>query len=405
MMNDTKMKYKNTSIGIVPTDWEVKSLNKVGEIYSGGTPRTHNPKYWNGEIHWCTPTDITKNSNKYIFKTEKAISHLGLSSSSAKLLPINSIIVSTRASIGKVVINKIEMCTNQGFKNIVPFKEIDFEYLYYNILFLEHVFLKKASGSTFQELSKNDFSKIQIPVPKLPEQKKIAEILSIWDKAIQENNNIIKALEKRNKVLAFSLLTGKKRLKEFKNFQWTKTKLENVIDEYNVKPLSESKLPVFTSSKNGLMMQSDYYSGSRLIDRENVDYNVLPPNYITYRSRSDDGLFTFNKNNFTIKGLISGYYPVFKIKNGNDDFFLYYFNYFKRKLGKYSIGTSQLVLSINALKQITLKIPASEEQNEIAKILNTANEELQQYKQKLENLKQQKKGLMQQLLTGKIRTM
>ena len=151
-------------------------------------------------------------------------------------------------------------------------------------------------------------------------------------------------------------------------------------------------------------MQSDYYSGSRMLSREDVDYNILPNGFITYRSRSDDGLFTFNRNDKGLDGLISGYYPVFGITNGNADFFLYFLNYFKRKLTKYSSGTSQLVLSIKSLKTAKFNFPTHQEQSKIAEILNAANKELQQYQQKLNNLKTQKKGLMQQLLTGKVRT-
>ena len=105
-----------------------------------------------------------------------------------------------------------------------------------------------------------------------------------------------------------------------------------------------------------------------------------------------------------LDGLISGYYPVFGITNGNADFFLYFLNYFKRKLTKYSSGTSQLVLSIKSLKTAKFNFPTHQEQSKIAEILNAANKELQQYQQKLNNLKTQKKGLMQQLLTGKVRT-
>jgi len=251
--------------------------------------------------------------------------------------------------------------------------------------------------------SKDSLLKIQIPLPPLPEQQKIAEILSTWDKAIQEVQLLIKKLEVRNKALAFSLLTGKKRVNGFED-KWNNYKLDHFLEEYSSKPNGEIDLPVFTSSKNGLMNQFDYYSGGRISSRENVDYNIIPDGYITYRSRSDDGLFTFNKNTTGYDGLISGYYPVFKIVNGNDDFFLFYLNFFKNKLTKYSTGTSQLVLSFKALKSATFHLPSLEEQNEIAKILNTAHQELKRYQEKLKVLQQQKKGLMQQLLTGKIRT-
>ena len=199
-----------------------------------------------------------------------------------------------------------------------------------------------------------------------------------------------------------NLLTGKKRLKGFDG-EWKEYKLEYFIEEYNEKPKDGNKYEVLTSAKSGLMKQTDYYGDNRITNREDADYNIIPPNYITYRSRSDDGLFTFNKNTLGFTGLISGYYPVFTIKNGDIDFILMYCNYYRQKLTQYSIGTSQLVLSINALKSASFILPFTEEQTAIAQVLRAADKEIQLLKNKLEKLKEQKKGLMQVLLTGKKR--
>ena len=127
------------------------------------------------------------------------------------------------------------------------------------------------------------------------------------------------------------------------------------------------------------------------------------PNFLTYRSRSDDGLFTFNKNTLGITGLISGYYPVFTVRNGDLDYILIYCNYYRQQLTKYSIGTSQLVLSMNALKTANFNFPSFKEQTAIAQLLQTADKEIQLLKTKTEKLRQQKKGMMQVLLTGKKR--
>ena len=115
------------------------------------------------------------------------------------------------------------------------------------------------------------------------------------------------------------LLTGKKRLKGFRG-EWKEKKLEYFIKDYKQKPNDQDNLEVLTSAKTGLMKQTDYYGDNRITNRDDADYNVIPPNYLTYRSRSDDGLFTFNKNDLGITGLISGYYPVFTIKNGDINF-------------------------------------------------------------------------------------
>ena len=151
------------------------------------------------------------------------------------------------------------------------------------------------------------------------------------------------------------------------------------------------------------MKQTDYYGDDRITNRTDADYNVIPNGFITYRSRSDDGLFTFNLNDLGVIGLISGYYPVFSFAKSNTQFLLSFLNYFKSKLIKYAIGTSQLVLSINALKEAKFKLPSLEEQTAIAEILTIADRELQLQKEKLAQLQTQKKGLMQVLLTGKKR--
>ena len=100
-------------------NWEIKKLKELGAIFLGGTPNTSKKEYWNGDINWLTPSEVSKLKSKFIFSTEKTITELGLKNSSAKILPKNSLIVCTRATIGDLCINKIDMCTNQGFKSII----------------------------------------------------------------------------------------------------------------------------------------------------------------------------------------------------------------------------------------------------------------------------------------------
>ena len=114
--------YKQTAIGLIPSDWDVKKIKEIGDVSSGGTPDTGKERYWNGGINWCTPTDITALKNKFLGNTKTKITEEGLKNSSAKILPPHSIIVCTRATIGKAAINTVPMSTNQGFKNIIPKK-------------------------------------------------------------------------------------------------------------------------------------------------------------------------------------------------------------------------------------------------------------------------------------------
>ena len=151
--------YKDSAVGVIPIGWKVLCLKDLGKVYSGGTPDTENLEYWEGNINWCTPTDITSLQTKYISTTAKRITNQGLKNSSAVLLPINTIVVCTRATIGKVAIAKNELCTNQGFKNIIADK-CDVEWLFYTLSYNKNSLERLGCGSTFLEVSKNDFENL-----------------------------------------------------------------------------------------------------------------------------------------------------------------------------------------------------------------------------------------------------
>ncbi len=193
--------------------WEETEIGKLAEVVSGVTPPTSNKKYWGGKIPWCTPTDITK-SSKYIKKTEKTITKEALKENRIKLLPENSILMCSRATIGPRSINKVPMTTNQGFKSFICFEEkIDNEFLYYLIGILEKKFVSLSNGSTFLELSKKDLLKTQVKIPKLKEQKVIAKVLAKVDKEIELLEKELEYLKEQKKGLMQLLLTGKVRVK------------------------------------------------------------------------------------------------------------------------------------------------------------------------------------------------
>lgn len=193
-------------------EWEVKRLGEIAEIISGGTPKTTNPEYWNGGILWCTPTDITGTSGKYLFTTERTISLAGLQNSSAQLLPSGTLLLCSRATIGEVKIAGDEICTNQGFKSLICHENVSNEYLYYLILTMKPQMIEIAIGSTFLELPKKAAANLEIKIPSYDEQQAIAAVLSDMDAEI----NTLEA--QREKTVALKqgmmqeLLTGKTRL-------------------------------------------------------------------------------------------------------------------------------------------------------------------------------------------------
>ena len=193
-------------------EWEEVSVGSLGKIYSGGTPSTSNTEYWDGDINWITPTDITKQDSRYINSSLKKITLEGLENSSAKLVPAGSLLICTRATIGAMAITSHEMCTNQGFKNIVPNSETNIVFVYYLLTYNKHRMISKASGSTFLELSKTSFESMRFRMPPLKEQQKIASVLTNADKEIDLLEQQLADLQQEKKALMQVLLTGKVRV-------------------------------------------------------------------------------------------------------------------------------------------------------------------------------------------------
>ncbi|WP_291389889.1 MULTISPECIES: restriction endonuclease subunit S [Acinetobacter] len=171
-------------------------LGECAEIHSGSTPRTNNPDFWDGDITWVTPKDLSKLKSKFISKTESKITQLGFDSCSTKLLPENSVLFSSRAPIGHVAINTIPMCTNQGFKSFVPKADLlDSQYLYYWLKANKEYLQDLGVGATFKEISKTVIANVEIPLPPLAEQRRIASILDQADELRQKRQQTIEKLD------------------------------------------------------------------------------------------------------------------------------------------------------------------------------------------------------------------
>ena len=174
-------------------------LRELCEVVSGGTPKTEIERYWDGDIIWFTPTEIGK--QKYVRHSRRKITKDGLDSSSARLLPPGTILLTSRATLGEMSITEVECTTNQGFQSLIA-KGVLGEFLYYLQPLIKHHCTIYASGSTFLEINKKELGKCRLNIPTLKEQEKIVDILSTVDKIIDNEN---KMLEK-SKILKRGLL-------------------------------------------------------------------------------------------------------------------------------------------------------------------------------------------------------
>ena len=172
-------------------EWQEVSLSELATVVGGGTPSRSMRAYWDGDVPWVTPTDVTGLVGRFISETISTITDAGLANSSAALLPPYSLLMTTRATIGACAINRVSMATNQGFQNLVPKQNTCVDFLYYLIQHSERRLERLAAGSTFLEVSKRAVRNFRVHVPSLPQQRKIAKILSSVDDAIEKTQAVI----------------------------------------------------------------------------------------------------------------------------------------------------------------------------------------------------------------------
>ena len=217
--------YKDSGIewlGKIPSHWKVDRIKDVCELRGGGTPKSNIIEYWeDGDIVWITPTDFSKQKGSiYIGSSVKKITELGLQKSSANLLPIGTVIMSSRASIGESKIASDIVTTNQGFVSFIVQHRLDNKYLNYLINNnLGKYFLQIASGTTFLEISRKLVSIETIPIPPISEQKAIVDYLDkILEKSLKLESSIlsqIEALKKYRKSLIYECITGEKQITDW----------------------------------------------------------------------------------------------------------------------------------------------------------------------------------------------
>jgi type I restriction enzyme S subunit len=408
----TREGYKKTELGWIPEDWEVKRLGELAEIKRGASPRPiADPKYFdiNSKVGWVRISDVSK-SKKYLLSVEQYLSELGIKNS--RFVPQNSLIMSICASIGKPICTQLDTCIHDGF---VVFESLlsDQEFLYYYLSFIQNTWHSYSQPGTQLNLNTDIINIQKLPLPPLPEQKKIAEILSTWDEAIEKLNSYIEAKKKLKKALMQRLLTGKQRFKEFIVREgYKKTELGWIPEDWEVKRLGEL---------------GEINMCKRIFNHETTETGSIPFYKIGTFGKSPDSYISENLYNdyrkrfsFPKQGdiLISATGTIGRIVvydgkpayfqdsnivwiNNHEILTLNKYLYHILKVIKYNTegGTLQRLYN-NILRSTPFVCPPLPEQKKIAEILSKADEEIDLLNQELEKLKMQKKGLMQKLLTG-----
>ncbi|MEP0366219.1 MAG: restriction endonuclease subunit S [Cyclobacteriaceae bacterium] len=407
--------YKMTKLGWFPEDWDISRLSALGIWKGGGTPSKANSSFWdNGTIPWASSRDIKgvilKNTTYLI--TENAIKE-----SSANSIPAGNLLMVTRSGILQhtfpIAKNLFDVAINQDIKALILNKKFEVDFIQGVLIHRNGHILKTCSkvGTTVESIEYSWLKDYQIPVPKLPEQKAIAQVLSTWDKAIENLTQLIAEKQQKKKALMQQLLTGKKRFPGFDG-EWKEVKLGDVFERIREtgEDIDDKSEAYTISSKLGFVTQHQKFdrviAGSSLkkytlIRRDEFSYNkgnskTFPYGCI-FKFEQDHGLIPFVYISFRSTGEVS------------IDFYKHYFFFgmLERQLKKIitsgARGDGLLNVNPDSFFKLMIDLPPVEEQQKIAEVLNAATKEIELLNQKLDALKDQKKGLMQQLLTGKKR--
>ena len=303
-------------------EWNKYTINDLATVVGGGTPDTTVKSYWGGDIQWFTPSEIGK--NKYVDFSKRTITRDGLDNSSAKLLPLHTILLSSRATVGECSIASNECTTNQGFQSLIA-KQCNIDFLYYLIQTKKKDLIRNACGSTFLEISANEIRKIKVAVPVQNEQEQIAKLLSLIDERIATQNKIIYKLKSLIRGIMVEL-----QKRGLSNGTWKKVLLSNVLTERN--ELNKSLYPVYSVSViQGIVNQMEYL-GRSFAASDTSKYHVVHYGDLVY-TKSPTGSFpygiikqSYNQNEVAVSPL----YGVYEPKTFSTGVFLH--EYFKSEL-------------------------------------------------------------------------
>ena len=397
-------RYKKTKAGIMPEEWEEKFIKDISsDIYAGATPETKVPEYWkNGTIPWLASGEIHK---RRIYETEKSITEKGYQSSSTKMLPANCVLIALAGqgkTRGTVAVNKIPLCTNQSIAAIIP-NNCYYQYLYYFLDIRYNNLREISSGDgTRGGLNLNLIANYPVTFPPLPEQQKIADILTAQDKVIELKEQLLAQKQQQKKYLMQQLLTGRKRLPGF-NGEWDDKILKHILSPGN-------KIPVDDTSKYKKITVKLNFKGLDYL-KSNREMADTRPFYI----RKENEIIIGKQNYFNgsialidkqFDGCIcSNAIMSFSVHDANPYFVLKFLsqNDFLKKYQMLANGTGQKELSERDFLEFHILIPSLKEQTAITDVLSAADREIDLLRQNIEAEKQKKKALMQLLLTGIVR--
>ena len=412
-MNQIKQGYKQTKVGIIPEDWEVVKLGELSnKIGSGITPtggetvyqssgrffiRSQNVglgslllddvAYISDEIHSTFKNTEIKQNDVLLNITGASIGRCAIANKTIEGGNVNQHVCIIRLKINKIDTKFLTtfLLSHQGQKQIDSFQ----------------------AGGNRQGLNFAQIASFITPLPPLKEQEKIAEILTIWDEVITKQTELLRAKELQKKGLMQKLLSGEVRFGGFTD-EWEDIRLEEIIKEISLKTTISNQYEVLSVTKNGIYSQQEHFN-KQIASEDNTGYKIVKYGNLVFSTMNLWMGSLDIVRNYDI-GIVSPAYKVFEINYEKYDIdFIQHYLKSHHMIWLYNMNSEQGAsivrrnLDLNSLLTTKVKIPSFDEQSKIGEVLSLADDEINLLKNELEELKLQKKALMQKLLTGEVR--
>jgi type I restriction enzyme S subunit len=414
--------FGQTQTGSIPEEWDFMRLDDITiDLIGGGTPSTAQPDYWDGDIPWMTSANLT---DRIVLSGMRNITKKGLQNSATNIVPKGSLLISTRVGIGKVGIAGIDVAISQDLTGLVPDKnKVNVEYLYWAILNKSSHLSGLSQGSTVKGLTRDYVRTLRIPLPPLLEQQQIAKILSTLDQAIEKVGEAIEKTQRLKKGLLQQLLTKGIGHKEFKDTEigripkeWKSVKLEEISISSPQNGLYKNK----ESYGNGFKMvrMTELFREDVLIINDMALVNVSKEELARFSLRPGDLLFA--RRSLKIEGSgkcvlvpkidesILFESSIIRITLNKTLAYPLFFLYYLNSVGRKQILKMTRTVAVSGitgrdLQNIFIPLPSLYEQQRIAEILSGVDERLELLGKRKERLEIVKRGLMNDLLTGRKR--
>jgi len=423
----------------LPADWDHQEITQLGAVVGGGTPSREVPSFWQGSIPWVTPGEVSGEASKLLHDTQDHISPSGLAGSGANLLPAGSLMVTTRATLGARAINAVPMATNQGFKSIVFKKPEEASYYYHLFEKVKPELVRRASGTTFLEISGAEFGSIQLPSPSSKEKLKIAELLDTLDTAIHQTEAVVEKLKQVKQGLLHDLLTrgidanGELRLSyEQAPELYQDSPLGWIPKEWDVAALGDLSESLVDGPFGSNLKTAHYVEnpGVRVVRLQNIlagQYDDSERAFISERHAASLVRNRVTAGDALIASLGDASYPVgrsccypadlpdainkadcFRFRSGprcRNKFVMHSMNSAaaRKQVRGYEQGVTMKRINLGNLRLIEIALPSIPEQDAIVARLEGAQLQIDATSIQLQKLRSEKLGLMDDLLTGRVR--